>query len=173
MDASYITPFIASIQNVFSTMLQLPVTIGSPSIKNAPAPSYDVSGIIGMSGDVAGSVVLSFPQKTALRLVALFTGTEMKPDNPDFPDAVGELTNMVSGNAKGMFSGKRKVTISCPSVVIGPNHTVARPKDVPCIVIPCSTDCGDFVVEVAIQDRASAAPAASETTAQAVTPAKA
>ncbi|MEL6741413.1 MAG: hypothetical protein AAFP26_12220 [Planctomycetota bacterium] len=28
MDAAYITPFVASIQNVFGTMLQLPVEVG-------------------------------------------------------------------------------------------------------------------------------------------------
>ncbi|MCE2967339.1 MAG: chemotaxis protein CheX [Phycisphaerales bacterium] len=160
MDPAFITPFIASIQNVFTTMMQLPVTIGDPRIKAEPATTFDVSGIIGMSGDVVGSVVLSFPISTAQRLVALFTGTEMKHDNPDFADAIGELTNMISGNAKGMFAGKKKVTISCPSVIVGQNHTVQRPRDIPCIVIPCSTDCGDLVIEIAIQDR-SAAPTAA------------
>jgi chemotaxis protein CheX len=158
MDPAYITPFIASIQNVFSTMMQLPVTIGQPRIKDGPATTYDVSGIIGMSGDVVGSVVLSFPKATAQRLVTLLTGTEMTADHADFPDAIGELANMVSGNAKGQFGGKKKVTISCPSVVIGQNHSVARPKDVPCIVFPCTTDCGDFVVEVAIAERPTPAP---------------
>lgn len=160
MDPAFITPFIASIQNVFSTMMQLGVNIGDPRIKDSPGTTYDVSGIIGMSGDVIGSVVLSFPAATAARLVSLFTGTEMKSDNPDFPDAIGELANMVSGNAKGMFAGKRKVQISVPNVVIGPNHTVARPRDIPCIVIPCVTDCGDFVVEVCIQERPASAAAA-------------
>lgn len=169
MDPAFITPFIASIQNVFSTMMQLPVTIGDPRIKGDPSTTYDVSGIIGMSGDVAGSVVLSFPRQTAIRLVALLSGAEMSIESPDFPDAVGELTNMVSGNAKGMFSGRKKVTISCPSVVIGPGHVVTRPKDVPCIVIPCSTDCGEFVVEICIQERptAGAAPAAAPAAATA------
>lgn len=157
MDPAFITPFIASIQNVFSTMMQLPVTIGEPRIKDTPGTTYDVSGIIGMSGDVVGSVVLSFPSNTASRLVSLFTGTEMKSDNPDFPDAIGELANMVSGNAKGMFVGKKKVQITTPNVVIGSGHTVARPRDIPCIVIPCSTDCGDFVVEVTIQERPASA----------------
>ncbi len=161
MDPAFITPFIASIQNVFSTMMQLPVTIGEPRLKESSGTSYDVSGIIGMSGDVVGSVVLSFPKATAQRLVTLFTGTEMTADNPDFPDAIGELANMVSGNAKGQFAGKKKVTISCPSVVIGPDHTVARPKDLPCIVFPCTTDCGEFVVEVAIAERPAAASTAA------------
>lgn len=155
MDPAFITPFIASIQNVFSTMMQLRVDIGTPAIKKDPAPTYDVSGIIGMSGDVTGSVTLSFPMATAKNVVALFAGAAVEPGTPDFADAIGELVNMVSGNAKGQFNGK-KVAISCPSVVVGTNHLVARQKDIPCIAIPCKTDCGDLVIEIVIREVASA-----------------
>jgi chemotaxis protein CheX len=158
MDASYITPFIASIQNVFGTMLQLPVQCREPAIKAEDTPSFDVSGIIGLSGEVAGSVVLSLPMETAERLVALFTGMECKADDPDFPDAIGELLNMVAGNAKAGF-GDRKVSLSCPNVVIGADHHVARLTDVPCILIPCDTDCGEISLEISIQDRKAMADA--------------
>jgi chemotaxis protein CheX len=170
MDPTYIKPFIASIRNVFSTMLQLPVTVGEPRIKAGNTATYDVSGIIGMSGDVAGSVVLSFPKQTAERIVALFCGQNLTADSPDFPDAIGELVNMVSGGAKAMFKD-RKVSISCPSVVIGPGHQIAKQSEVPCIIIPCATDCGEVVIEVAIQDKTPAAaptngkPAAATTNA--------
>lgn len=157
MDASYIKPFIASIQNVFSTMLQLPVTVQAPKLKDGDATTFDVSGIIGMSGDAVGSVVLSFPRETAERVVALFSGTQLSADSADFADAIGELVNMVAGGAKALFGGK-KVSISCPSVVIGQGHKLARQTDVPCVCIPCSTDCGDLNIEIAIQDR-QAAPA--------------
>ncbi|MEM9165965.1 MAG: chemotaxis protein CheX [Planctomycetota bacterium] len=151
MDAQYITPFITSIQNVFSTMLQMPVSIGEPSIKQGPKATYDVSGIIGMSGDVTGSIVLSFRRETAQRLVTLFVGMEMDADNPDFADAIGELVNMVSGNAKGLFQNK-KVSITCPSVIVGENHNVSTASDTPCIVIPCDTDCGELAIEIAIRE---------------------
>ncbi len=163
MDPANIKPFVQSVQNVFSTMLQLPLTIGEPAIKNDDEPTFDVSGIIGMSGEVVGSVVLSFPQETAERVVALFTGLPPEDVGDNLPDAVGELVNMVSGGAKGQFKD-RKVSISCPSVVLGKNHTVARPKDVPCIMIPCESDCGAFAVEVALQDRK---PQSSEQSASA------
>ncbi|MBY0313449.1 MAG: chemotaxis protein CheX [Phycisphaerales bacterium] len=152
MDPAFITPFITSIQNVFSTMMQLRVDIGTPAIKKDPAPTYDVSGIIGMSGDVTGSVTLSFPLATAKNVVALFAGAPLEPGTADFADAIGELVNMVSGNAKGQFTGGKKVAISCPSVVVGSNHLVARQKDVPCIAIPCKTDCGDLVIEIVIRE---------------------
>jgi len=155
MDASLITPFISSIQNVFSTMMQLPVTVNPPKVKSGAEPSHDVSGIIGMSGDVTGSVVLSFPLETAKRIVALFCGEQMEPGTADFADAIGELVNMVSGGAKAQFPDNRRVSISCPSVVLGANHVVARQTDTPCVLIPCTTDCGELTIEVAIREAAA------------------
>jgi chemotaxis protein CheX len=160
VDQSYIVPFVKSVQNVFETMLQLPVQIGEPSLNKDGEPAYDVSGIIGMSGDVEGSVVLSFPTATAERVVSLFTGMELDQGHEDFADAVGELVNMISGGAKANFDGK-KVTISCPSVVIGENHQVFGRKDVVCICIPCQSDVGDFNVEIAM--RQTPAAVSSET----------
>ncbi len=155
MDPNYIRPFIASIQNVFSTMLQLQVAIKEPHLKGGSGTSYDVSGIIGLSGDVVGSVVLSFPQETARRVVALFCGQDVSASQSDFADAVGELVNMVSGGAKAGFTGRR-VSISCPSVVLGAQHVVARQTDVPTVIIPCETDCGLMAIEVTIQEQAAA-----------------
>jgi chemotaxis protein CheX len=119
-------------------------------IKKAGEPTYDVSGIIGMSGDVEGSVVLSFPTATAERVVSLFAGEELAHTHGDFADAVGELVNMITGGAKARFKGGQ-VNITCPSVVVGRNHVVFSRKDVTCLVIPCTCDCGEFAVEVAMR----------------------
>ena len=151
MDASYITPFMTSIQNVFSTMFQLPVEIGEPRIKADNIATHDVSGIIGVSGEMVGTIVLSMPSDAAESVVALFTGMEMTADSEDFADAVGELINMISGNAKAEFQ-RKSVSISCPSVVIGQGHRVASGSGIPCVVIPCTTDCGEIVLEVALRE---------------------
>lgn len=162
MDPNFITPFVTSIQNVFTTMLQLPVSIGTPTLKNGGQASHDVSGVIGMSGDVSGSIVLSFPIDTAEAIVALFCGEKLTSESPDFADAIGELVNMVSGGAKANL-GHKAVSISCPSVVVGTGHFIAQQKDTPCVVIPCRTDCGDLTIEVAIRTQkvAAATPAAA------------
>jgi len=163
VDSSYITPFIQSVQNVFETMLQLPVQISEPTLKREDEPEFDVSGIIGMSGDVDGSVVLSFPTSTAERIVSLFTGMDIEHSHEDFPDAIGELVNMVTGGAKAKFQGK-SVTISCPSVVIGKDHKVFGRKDVVCINLPCSCDVGEFAVEVALKQSTLATTEATAST---------
>jgi chemotaxis protein CheX len=160
MDAGLIAPFVSSIQHVFSTMFQLPVEVGTPSIKEGSKCSHDVSGIIGMSGEFTGTVVLSMPSQTAVSIVALFAGETYDPESADFADAVGEIINMVCGNAKASFQ-RKNISISCPSVVVGKNHRVASQSDIPCVLIPCTTDCGELVLEVAIR------PVAAETAAAA------
>ncbi|MDX2115032.1 MAG: chemotaxis protein CheX [Planctomycetota bacterium] len=160
MDSTLILPFIKSTQNIFGTMFQMEVSCGAPEVKRSEHPSHDVSAIISMSGDIEGSVVLSFPMDTARRAVAVFTGSDGPMSDEDLSDAVGELVNMIAGGAKAQFQG-RNVAISCPSVVIGPSHAVFGAKDIVRVVIPCSCDCGDFNVEVLIKPGKNAAKTAA------------
>jgi chemotaxis protein CheX len=150
-----IVPFVNSVRQVFSTMVSVPTTVKPPHLKANPGPSYDVSGIIGFSGEVVGSVVVSFERSAAIKLVAAFAGMEIAPESPDFADAIGELANMIAGSAKKDLGAT--ASISVPSVIIGAGHTVARLSDVPCVVIPCTTPVGNFAVEVNV--RTSAKPA--------------
>ncbi len=165
MDSSYITPFINSAQNVFSMMLGVTVQVEAPVLKSQDDPSYDVTGIIGMSGDMEGSVICSFETSTSERIVGVFTGTEMTVDHEDFADAIGELVNMISGGAKAQFKGKM-VSISCPSVVIGNKHTVRGGKDQVTIMVPCKCDLGEFALEISIrQSCLQAKPEGADTSA--------
>jgi chemotaxis protein CheX len=145
-NAKLIVPFLNSVRNVFQTMVGVQTTIGRLHVKDGSAVSYDVSAIIGFSGQVIGSVVVSFQMAAALSLVKSFAGADIAADSPDFPDAIGEIANMIAGNAKKDLSTQANIT--CPSVVIGSNHVIARLRGVPCVVIPCKTPVGDFAVEV-------------------------
>ncbi len=155
MDQSYVIPFVRSLQNVFETMLQLPLQIGQPQVRKSQEASSehevsDVSGIIGLSGDIEGSVILCLPTATAERLASLFTGTELDCTHEDLADAIGELVNMISGGAKAQFTGK-EVSLSCPSVVLGSQHRVLNRRDTMTFEIACGSDVGNFTVEVVLQ----------------------
>lgn len=149
-----IVPFVNSVRAVFSTMVGVPTTVGRPTLKADPLPTHDVSSIIGFSGQVAGSVVVSFQKEAAVKLASAFAGAEIQPGTPDFADAIGELANMIAGNAKKDLGGAANITV--PNVIIGPGHSVARLSGVPCVVIPCQTPVGNFTVEVNVKQLASA-----------------
>jgi chemotaxis protein CheX len=151
--AQFIAHFIRSIKDVLSTMAKTNVHVGPPDLKKDPVTTHDVSGIIGFSGEFSGSMVLSFEVGTAKAIASAFAGAPLDPSSPDFADAVGELANMIAGGAKKSFGGDN--SISVPSIVMGKGHTIARLNDVPCIIIPCRTDHGNFAVEVSIKNRAT------------------
>lgn len=149
MDIKYINPFLVSIRNVFDTMLQIPFTIGKPSLKEDAVPRYDISGIIGLSGSVTGCVVLNLSQELALQLASALMGEKITKMNEECSDAVGEISNMIAGGAKKDFPGEDN-SISVPSIVIG-KHQVSYPKGLPVISIPCDTSAGRLAVEVALK----------------------
>ena len=161
MDVKFINAFVAAITNVFQTMASTKVKVGKPQLKQVDLVSAEVSGIIGLSGDVQGCVVLSFPGNVACKLASAFAGTELTLTHPDFTDAVGELANMVAGNAKKDFPNCA-VSISLPSVIIGSGHKVSQSKASPFLIIPCETDAGAFNVEVALTTSKKPAQAAPQ-----------
>jgi chemotaxis protein CheX len=150
MDVKCINPFMGAIKNVFKTMLNLDVQFGKPQIKTQETVSHDVSGIIGLSGEVVGAVIVSFPKLSAVKIASTFAGIDLSDSDDDFADAIGELANMIAGNAKKDLDGLH-VMISTPSVVIGSGHTVKNSKVVPRLIIPCSCVMGSFVVEVGMK----------------------
>jgi chemotaxis protein CheX len=144
-----IVPFINSVRSIFQTMVKVETKIDTPRLKADPWPTFDVSGIIGFSGDVIGNVVVSFQMATAQSLVTAFAGAPIDPTTPDFSDAIGELANMIAGGAKKHLGAAANITV--PSVIIGHGHQIARLSNVPCIVIPCTTPVGEFAVEVNVK----------------------
>lgn len=147
MDVRFINPFVKSICNTFETMCGLKVSVGSPALKTSDKPLTDVSGVIGFSGDAAGSVVLHFSFDIASKIATAFSGEEITPEHPDFADAIGELANMVAGGAKAKFEGLN-ISISLPNVIVGKDHNVSASKSTPRIVVPCTTEVGTFQVEI-------------------------
>ncbi|MBN1763673.1 MAG: chemotaxis protein CheX [Sedimentisphaerales bacterium] len=152
MDVKYINPFISSIQNVFDTMINVPFILGKPNLKQDNMPLFDISSIIGLTGDVSGCVVLSLPEVIAFELVSALTGDEVKELDRDCIDAIGEISNMIAGNAKKDFPA-HNTSISVPSVVVG-KHKVNYPSGVPIISIPCGTSLGRLVIDVALKENA-------------------
>jgi len=163
MDVRLINPFVVAIQRVFESMVHTKARIGTPTLRDDGTKSmHDVSGVIGFSGDAAGCVVLSFPTDVACRIATAFAGIDIDENHEDFADAIGELTNMVAGNAKTQFDGL-SISISLPSVIMG-GHTIAHPKQSPRIVIPCETDLGAVAIEVCmtVNNAPSAKPAVAQ-----------
>jgi chemotaxis protein CheX len=149
MRVEYINPFIAALRNAFLTMLGCEVRRREVSLKNDVAPKFDVSGIIGLSGQAIGTVVLSLSEQVALKAASTMLMCETTEINADVVDAVGELTNMVAGAAKAKLE-EYHLAVTLPSVITGRNHAVRFPSDVTPICVHFDTDWGPLALEVGL-----------------------
>jgi CheY-specific phosphatase CheX len=154
MDSAFITPFARSIEEVFSTTMQLFVRTDDPHGRARPALRDEVCAAVELTGDVAGTIRLCMSRATGQRLVQLFTGGPF--DDRDFDDALGELAGMIAGRAKCRFPAGLTVWSSCPAVTAGP--ALSAPER---ICIPCSTDCGELALELSLKSRAGVLSAAA------------
>jgi chemotaxis protein CheX len=150
--AEILNSFISSALEVLQTMAGLEPRTGSPRLKGREERSYDISGIIGLTGQVQGFVVLSLCESAALHVVSSFVGEPVAHVDEQVKDAVGELTNMFAGGAKRVLAAARyDLRISIPSVVVGEGHVISRPRGVPCLEIPFETEAGPFSVELCLK----------------------
>ncbi len=149
MKAEWINPFMFSLANAFETMLGCHVERGSLKLRNGSADLHEISGMIGLSGHVAGMAVLSLARNVALKAASGLLMIEAEQINEEVIDAVGELTNMVAGAAKSQM-GPYEVSIGLPSVITGRGHYVRFPSNVTPIVVPYETDWGPLTLEVGL-----------------------
>ena len=154
MDVKFINAFIEGTINVLKTMAFVDPTPGKPFIKKDSVSYGDISGIIGLTGSAKGSLALSFSEASILRIVSNMIGEEISTMNHDISDAVGEITNMVSGSARKILeSGGLSVIAAIPTVVSGHNHSIIHVLAGPSIIIPFSTVAGPFVVDFCLTEK--------------------
>jgi chemotaxis protein CheX len=149
MKAAYINPFINAVSRLFKTMMAFPIEVGPPGLNRRAQPQHDVCGVIDVSGTVKGRVVVSMPENLAAALASILIGDTIEALDEDCIDAVGEIANMIAGNAKTDFPEVGSA-ISVPWVVIG-REGVSYPPATPVINIPCETDKGPLQIDVALK----------------------
>lgn len=152
MEAEFINPFINATRNVLETMAFTQSKAGKPFLKKDNIAEGDVTGIIGITGQSNGTISVTFDKGSILKIVSNMFGEEMNDLNGEVTDAVGELTNMISGQARKELEEKGKVfEAAIPTVISGKNHTISHITNGPKIAIPFATEGGNFTIEVCLE----------------------
>jgi chemotaxis protein CheX len=101
MNVTFINPFLGAVVNVLKTMAFTDPTPGKPFVKTSNELSQgDVTGVIGLTGPVKGSIAVSFTEAAILHVVSNMFGEPLSEINCEVEDAVGELSNMICGDAR-------------------------------------------------------------------------
>jgi len=153
MNVAFINPFIESTLRSLEMMASITAEKTGLSVKEDLITTFDISAIIGLTGDTSGSIILSFPKALACRIASNMLMEEIPELNQSVEDAVGEIGNIVVGDARRiLIQDGFSLSISVPTVVVGTGHKISRSGDVPCIAIPFNTPFGEFEVNVGLKE---------------------
>ncbi len=141
-------PFVKATLDILNTMAGLSATAGAPYVKKNYMAKGDVSALVGVSGDKSGSIAVSFSRPCAIALVKGMLGDDIENVLQDTQDAVGEVTNMISGQARaGLQLLGLTLQGTTPTVIVGDGHTIRHISSSPVVAIPFQTPSGEFTVE--------------------------
>jgi chemotaxis protein CheX len=80
-------------------------------------------------------------------------GEDIKSMNGDIKDAVGEITNMISGVArKNLEAEGFYIQAAIPTVVAGKDHSITHVMGGPSLIIPFDIDEGVFAVDICLSE---------------------
>jgi chemotaxis protein CheX len=106
-----------------------------------------------MAGEqTKGTMAVTFTTPVILSITERMLGDKLDTIDDTVTDMVGELTNMVTGGAKKILSEKGyRFDMALPTVISGKDHVVTHISKGPIIVVPFSTEAGDFFVELSFE----------------------
>jgi len=142
MDVNYINSFILGTEEIFQQMAgNIKITRHKPVVKNNQFTGESIICIVGFNGEVEGQVVFSFTKDFALQLTSEMCGMEIASIDELALSALGEISNMVSGNALIKLNEltEKKANITPPTILYGDSKVNVSTK-APIIAIPYSND---------------------------------
>jgi chemotaxis protein CheX len=153
MDVKFINPFMAATVHVLDTLAHVKTQPGKPYLKKDKIARGDVTGCIGLTGKVRGTVSVSFTEKCILGFVSSMFAEQFNELNEEIRDAVGEISNVISGQARRQLEEDGlSLSAAIPTVVMGKNHSLSHFTTYPVIALPFTTDMGDFTIEVSFEE---------------------
>ena len=153
MNVAFINPFIESTLRSLEMMASIQAEKAGLELKEDLITTYDISAIIGLTGETSGSIIISMPEALACKVASNMLMEDVPSMNKNVEDAIGEIGNIVVGDARRtLIQDGHSLNISIPTVVVGAGHKISRSGDVPCIAIPFSTPFGNFEVNVGLQE---------------------
>lgn len=150
MDVALVNPFVESTLHILDTTAAVKAKPDPPFLKTDIRPLADISGILEITGDLAGSAAVSFTECSILSIVSAMFGEKMTRINEEIIDAVGEISNMVAGHVTTKLAEQgKKVKVKFVRVSTGPDQPVIHTDSgSPVLALPFKTTMGKVVIEV-------------------------
>jgi chemotaxis protein CheX len=142
--------FVAAVGAALSEMAGAEAVVREVFPKAPDEPLGGISAVLELQSTRTGSLVLTFPDPTASALASrILTGVTGVVDAGLIRDCVGEIANVVAGQAKAMLAGTAfHFTFAVPKVVVGDGPELRPKQGQECLGISFASVLGGFTLRL-------------------------
>ena len=152
MRLELVAPFVEAAGKVLLQECGETARKGSIHRVRSPQTSNDVSALIAITGGVAGLVIYSMSRKTACGIASKMIGEPVTDLDPMAQSAIGELANMITGQAGiGLERNGFPSDMSPPALILGNGNSIAT-LNLTRLVVPLVLSLGELTIDIAIKE---------------------
>jgi len=121
-----INPILGSVNHVFQSFLGIVPVRKDIKFQQISTALYDITAEVSFKAETfEGNLFLCLQHKTALALIQSVFGSKVTRVTDEDRDLIGELTNMIIGNAKADLPPSQYFKLSTPTIISGKEHLVS------------------------------------------------
>ncbi len=153
MKVEYVNSFYEATQDVFKLMLDLDIERGELEVVKGMVTSKEANVLLGITGDLKGSILFGFPKEMSLKMVRIMSGMEMKKIDNFVSSALGEVANIIGGNGLTNLTNYNTICdIVPPQVFIGEYKSLSMANETS-LLLPLKTDIGEFNINISLAEK--------------------
>ena len=149
-----LVPFINAAQSVMATMLQVNCVAGETQPVRSGHHMHQISAMVGLSGDIVGSISFSTTTEGAFAILERMTGMEATGIDEFVRDAIGEMANMIAGFGKRDLE-HFSLRLGLPQVIVGQDIVMYSPRWSRHFWVPLETDLGPCSLDIGFGEKAN------------------
>ncbi len=120
MRQEFVNPFLGPAQMVWMKEFGVPLEIAGAEAVSFQYTTDDITAIIGVSGKLEGNVLYGFSDEVSTEVVRRMIGEDMDARDPMALSALGEIANVITGNAATQLAANGFPCDISPPVIIEP-----------------------------------------------------
>lgn len=152
MKAEYINSFYKATQDVFRLMLDLDVEKSGLKVVEDMVSSKEANVALGVTGNLKGTILFSFTKEMALEMVKIMSGMEIKEIDNFVSSALGEIANIVGGNAVTILTSHNLICdITPPQINIGQYKSISMANK-KALLLTLKTEIGEFDINMFLME---------------------
>jgi chemotaxis protein CheX len=152
MKEEYVNAFLTPAKMVWEKELQTPLNFVGAKAVDHQYTTEDLTAILGVSGQLQGNVLYGFGGGTAIAVASAMIGETVTELDDMSMSALGELANMITGNAATQLSAKGYECDISPPLIIEPSGSRISTLSGMQILTSFKSEYGDLYIRICLNE---------------------